>query len=88
MEEYLNLTDLTSAEDITLLGDSAEAVQDALDNIDRFANVVGLRINASNTKVLSTQPRPGPEHTIHLDGVLLEKVKSFKYMGPSFTATD
>ncbi len=76
--ENLYLTDLTYADDIALLGDSAEAVQDALDNIDRFAKVVGLRINASKTKVLSTQPDPGTQHTINLGGVPLEEVESFK----------
>ncbi len=33
VEENLYLIDLTYADDIALLGDSAEAVQDALDNI-------------------------------------------------------
>ncbi len=37
--EYLYFTDLTYADDIAL-GDSAEAVQDAFDNIDRFVKVV------------------------------------------------
>ncbi len=53
MEENLYLNNLTDADDIALLGDSAEAFQDALDNIDRFAKVVGLRVNASKTKVMS-----------------------------------
>ncbi len=52
--ENLCLTDLTYADDIALLGDTAEAIQDALDNIDRFAKVVELRTNASKTKVMST----------------------------------
>ncbi len=85
--ENLYLTDLTYANDIALLGDSAEAVQDALDNIDRFAKVVGRRIDASKTKVMSTQPRPGTQHTINLGGMPLEEVESFKYLGFSFTAT-
>ncbi len=49
--------------------------------------MVGLRINASKTKVMSTQPRPGTQHTIHLGSVLLEEVESFKYLGSSFTTT-
>ncbi len=39
--ENLYLTDLTYADDIALLDDSAVAVQGALDDIDRFAKVVG-----------------------------------------------
>ncbi len=56
MGEHLYLSDLTYAEDIALLSESAEAVLDVLDNIDRFAKVVGLRINVSRTKVMSAQP--------------------------------
>ncbi len=85
--ENLYLTDLTYADDIALFGDSAEAVQDALDNIDRFVEVVGLRINASKTKVMSVQTRPGTQHTINLGGVPLEEVESFKYLDSSFAAT-
>ncbi len=43
------VTDITYADDIAFLGDSAEAVHDALANIDSFAKVLGLRIDASNT---------------------------------------
>ncbi len=46
-----------------------------------------LRINASKTKVMSTQPRPGTQHTINLDGTALEEVESFKYLCFSCTAT-
>ncbi len=36
---------------------------------------------------MSTQPRPGTQHTINLGGVPLEEVESFRYLGSSFTAT-
>ncbi len=61
--------------------------QDALTNIDRYSKVVGLRINASKTKVMSTQPCSGALHDITLGGVPLGEVESFKYLGSSFTAT-
>ncbi len=59
---------------------------DALDNIDRFAKVVRLRINASKTKAMSTQPRSGTQQSINLGGVLLEEVESLNYLGSSLTA--
>ncbi len=62
-------------------------VQDALYNIDRFAKVVGLRISASKTKVISTQLHSGTQNTISPYGLPLEVVESFKYLGSSFTAT-
>ncbi len=49
--------------------------------------MVGLRINASKAKVMSTQPRFETQHVITLGGVPLEEVESFKYLGSSFTAT-
>ncbi len=85
--ENVNLTDLTYADDIALLGDSTEAIQSALNNIELYSKVVGLRINASKTKVMSTQPRPGAQHVITLGGVPLAEVAAFKHVGPSFTAT-
>ncbi len=50
----VSITDLAYAEDIALLGDCFEAVQEALEGVERYATAVGLRINAAKTKVLST----------------------------------
>ncbi len=47
--------ELPCADDIALLGDSFEAVQEALEGVECIPAVVGLRINAARTKVLSTQ---------------------------------
>ncbi len=58
-----------------------------VNGVHRFANAVGLRINAAKTKVLSAQMSPSSRGTIILDGVPLEEVSSFKYLGASFTAT-
>ncbi len=51
----VSITDLAYADGIALLGDSFEAVQDALEGVERYAAAVGLRINATKTKVLSAQ---------------------------------
>ncbi len=48
-------TGLAYADDIAPLGDSFEAVQDALEGVERYATAVGLRINAAKTKVLFAQ---------------------------------
>ncbi len=81
MGENFSITDLTYADGITLLGDSMEAIQGHLNNIDRYSKVVGLRINASKTTVISTQPRFGAQHVITLGGVPLEEVESFEFFG-------
>ncbi len=38
-------TDLAYADDIALLGDSFEAVQDALEGVERYAAAVGLKLS-------------------------------------------
>ncbi len=40
---------------IALLGDSFEAVQEVLEEVERYVAAVGLRINAAKTKVISAQ---------------------------------
>ncbi len=80
------LTDLAYADDIPLLGDSFVAVQEAVNQVHRFGEVVGLRINASKTKVLSTNVDPLLHQVYHVGGEPLEEVSSFKYDGASLTA--
>ncbi len=46
VKKNLFLTDQMNTDDIVLLADSAKAVQYALNNIDHFVKVTGLRINA------------------------------------------
>ncbi len=44
VEKNFSMTYLTYADAIALLGDSMEAIQVALNNINRYSKVVGLRI--------------------------------------------
>ncbi len=62
-------------------------MQEAVNQVHRFATVVGLRINASKTKVLSANVDPLLHQVINVGGEPLEEVSSFKYLGASFTAT-
>ncbi len=74
----LALTDLAYADDIALFGDSYEAVQEMVNGVHRFANAVGLRINAAKTKVLPAQIYPTSRGTITMDGVPLEEVSGIR----------
>ncbi len=47
----LALTDLAYADDIAILGDSYEAVQEMVNGVHRFANAVGLLINADQNNL-------------------------------------
>ncbi len=87
MSSTVSITDLSYTDDIALLGDSSKAVQDALEGVERYAAPVGLRINVAKTKVLSAQVTASQQRQIFLEGVPLEEVAAFKYLGASFTAT-
>ncbi len=75
------------ADDTALLGDSFEAVQETLEGIERYAAAVGLRIDAAKTKVLSAQVANSQQRQLFPEGVPLEEVAAFKYLGASFIAS-
>ncbi len=87
LSQTFGLTDLAYADDIALFGDSFVTVQEAVNQVHPFAAVVGLRINASKTKVLSANVDPLLHQVINVGGEPLEEGSSFKYLGASFTAT-
>ncbi len=79
----VHVSDLTYADDIVILSSSFNVMQGLLDAVHRHAAVVGMRITASKTKVMSA--------LIHgeqclLDGEPLEDVDKFKYLGSMFVA--
>ncbi len=63
------------------------AVQEAVNQVQRFAVVVNLRRNASKTKVLSVHADPPLHQAIDVAGEPHQEVSSLKYLGASFTAT-
>ncbi len=74
----VSITDFAYADDIALLGDSFEAVQDALEEVERNAAAVGLRINAAKTKLPSAQVAITQQRQLISEGVLLEEEAAFK----------
>ncbi len=49
----VHVSDLAYADDIVILSSSYSGMQDLLDAVNRYAAAVGMRINASKTKVMS-----------------------------------
>ena len=41
----------------------------------------GLKVNASKSKVMVMNGKEGLEYEVHIDGVHLEHVSKFKYLG-------
>lgn len=75
--------DLTFADDIALLSEDPDELQIMLDNVSREAARVGLVISSAKTKIMCSQPT---QHQFSVNGQVLGKVKSFKYLGNTMTA--
>ncbi len=65
---------------------SYSGIQGLLDVVSRHAAAVGVRINASKTKVISSLIFNKQRQAILLDGQPLEGVDKFKYLGSMFLA--
>ncbi len=57
-----------------------------LEAVNHHAAAVGMRINASKTKMMSALIRGEQRHAVLLDGGPLEDVEKFKYLGWMFVA--
>ena len=78
-----HLLDLRFADDILLFGESAQAVGSMLDALVACLEQVGLKLNASKTKVLTTQAQPPSTLTTPagLELEVLEPTNSHKWLG-------
>ncbi len=73
MSSQVQVTGVADAEDTALLGDGFEAVQKALEGIERYSGVFGLRINAANTRALFAQVAVTQQRQSFQEGVPLEE---------------
>ncbi|CAE1325367.1 unnamed protein product [Acanthosepion pharaonis] len=82
-----NITDFDYVDDVAILSESYVEVQHALDEVSRMVKMVGMKINASKTKIFSANFSLSDRVAVTLDGEAVEEVESFKYLGANFTAT-
>ena len=75
--EYL--THLRFADDIVLLGNNVATVQQMLRELEKEGKKVGLKINRSKTKFMTSAALPRARIT--LGGEALEEVESYVYLG-------
>ncbi len=62
------MSDLAYADDIVILSSSYSEMQGLIDAVNRHAAAVGMRINASKTKVMSALVRDEHRQAVLLDG--------------------
>jgi len=76
------ITNLRYADDIILLASSVAELQDLVDRITDIGKEYNLRINASKTKTMALD---GDSTDIKIDGVSIEQVHKFSYLGSLIT---
>jgi hypothetical protein len=72
------ITDLMYADDSAIFAENETEATQILHDIKTIAHPFGLKINTDKTKVLSSDGSPV---IVQLDGVQLEQVNEFKYLG-------
>lgn len=76
------ITNLRYADDIVLLASSVQELQDLVDRITNIGKEYNLLINTSKTKTMALQ---GHRTEIRIDGVHIEQVHKFPYLGSIIT---
>jgi exonuclease III len=85
-----NITDIRYADDAVLVADRLERMQKMLDSLRETCNLYGMEINVKKTKIMIVGDRKETKDKLHgimLDGVPLEQVSRFKYLGSWITET-
>ncbi len=83
----VHVSDLAYADDIVMLSSSYTELQGLLEADNRHAAAVGMRNNASKTKVMSALIPGEQRQAILLDGKPLEDVERFKYLCSMFVTS-
>ena len=57
-----------------------------MDKVNESCTAFGMELNARKTKVMAMEKQPGTELTIKSNGIALEQVTKYKYLGTLITA--
>ena len=81
--EHFILTVLLFADDMVLFSKTREGLQNALNSLQKYCTLWGLTVNTEKTKCVAFKKggRIGQNDRWYFDGVLLETVTTFKYLG-------
>ncbi len=82
----VHVSDLAYADNIVLLSSSYSEIQGLLEALNRHVAAIGMRINASKTKVMSALIPGEQRRAVLFDDEPLEDVDKFKYLGSTFDA--
>ncbi|KAI5735667.1 hypothetical protein M8J77_021140 [Diaphorina citri] len=75
---------LLFADDIILIAKTPQGLEDMLKQISGASNKIGLEVHPHKTQWMKNK-YCRTEYTIHLNNTVIEKVKSYKYLGQTIT---
>ena len=73
------------ADDQAMVANSNAGLQRIMDKLNKTSEEYGMKINLKKTKVMRISRKEGSKITIKIDGVKLEQVKQFSYLGSTIT---
>lgn len=74
------------ADDIAALAESSYDLEKLLNIMNNTFQEFAMSINTKKTKVITTEKRPTTQKQIQLNGTVVERVNSFRYLGSLITA--
>ena len=77
-----NINNLRYADDTTLMAESEEELKSLLMEVKEESEKVGLKLNIQKTKIMAS----GPVTSWEIDGVTVETVSDFIFLGSKITA--
>ena len=76
-----NISNLTFADDIDLIAGSNRELQELTNRLLESSKAHGMEISQEKSKTMVTLKNDDKSANIYMDGMLLEDVKTFKYLG-------
>ena len=86
--DRVNITNLRYADDAVLMADKRKKMQKMLDRLNKTCKEYGMEINVKKTKLMIMNEKEklkGRQQSVMLNGVPLERVARFKYLGSWIT---
>ena len=77
--------DLLYADDLVLCGELEKDLRVMVEQFTEVCRRRGLKVNAGKSKVMVLNGEEGLECEVHVDGIHLEHVSEFKYLGMFWT---
>ena len=74
------------ADNTVLLANTEGELQRQIDKVNESCTAFGLDLHARKTKVMAMEKQPRTELTIKSNGIALEQVNKYKYLGTLTTA--